>query len=245
VARNPLHQTSFKTRWWSLLINPAYIARRGLEQSISTYVRKLNLSGSGTWLDVGCGSKPYESLFNVESYIGMDVEESGHPAEAKRYDILYDGTTFPIESSSMDGVICTQVLEHARLPETLISEIARVLKPGGLLILTAPFFWPEHEQPHDFTRFSSFGLCNILESRGFTIVDYRKTSGSIEAIAQAFSAYAINNLSLRFPGWNRLITLLLCAPIQVVGMFLQRILPDKGDLFLDSAILASKPKERA
>jgi len=243
LANSVANQNSFRAHWRTVFTNPAYIARRGLEESISAYVRQLNLAGNGIWLDVGCGSKPYERLFNVERYIGMDIEQSGHPAESKRFDILYDGEKFPIETASIDGVICTQVLEHAKLPERLISEIERVLKPGGTLILTAPFFWPEHEQPYDFTRFSSFGLVNLLESKGFHILEYRKTTGSIEAIAQAFSAYIINNLGLRLSGWNRLVTLLLCAPIQIAGLLMQRILPDKGDLFLDSAILASKPGE--
>ena len=239
MLRSAFSEHSFSTSYWAVLFNPAYIARRGLAKSITHLVKQLSLDGSGVWLDVGCGSRPYESLFNVEKYIGMDVEESGHPSETKRYDIAYDGVLFPIDSCSIDGVICTQVLEHVPNPGHLISEIERVLKPGGRLLLTAPFVWQEHEKPYDFTRFSSYGLRHLLEPH-FCILEHQKTTGSIETIAQALSIYLHNSVTLNLPGWSYIVTLALSAPIQIMGLLWQRIVPDKEDLFLDNAILAYK-----
>ena len=58
--------------------------------------------------------------------------------------------------------MCNQVLEHVFNPDDFVREIARVLKPGGALLLTVPFVWNEHEQPYDYARYSSFGLRAFL-----------------------------------------------------------------------------------
>ncbi len=245
ILRNTIENHLFSASYWAVLFNPAYIARRGLTKSISSFVKQLSLNGSGIWLDVGCGQQPYRSFFNVEKYIGMDIDGRNEiQFEQNNVDIFYNGIKFPIDSCSIDGVICTQVLEHVANPENLISEIERVLKPGGKLILTVPFSWQQHEKPYDFARFTSFGLRHLLESR-FCINEYHKTTGSIETIAQALSIYICNNLVLNLPGWYYIITLALCAPVQIIGIFLQKILLDKRDLFLDNAILAYKPKKEA
>lgn len=230
-------------KFWMVFSDPAYIARSRLLKHVSLLVDGLKLDGSGTWLDVGCGSRPYESLINSEKYIGMDVAESGNPAGRKRCDLLYDGVTFPIGNESVDGVICTQVLEHAKDPGGMIAEIRRVLRPSGSLILSAPFSWQEHEKPYDFTRFSSYGLINMLKWHGFQIKEHYKTTGSIETIAQAISVYIINNLCLGVPGWGRLLTFFFCAPVQILGLFCQRVLPDSRDLFLDNVVLAYSSKK--
>lgn len=244
TIKERLNHLSFTGQWWTILINPAFITRRRLYQAIKGSVQSLMLEGKGVWLDVGCGSRPYEALFNVENYIGMDIQESGHPSENKRYDILYDGTTFPLEDHSMDGVLCTQVLEHSPNPGRLLSEIARVLKPGGKLILTAPFLWQEHEQPYDYFRFTSFGLSHLLEQSGLQVEKAHKSTGSIEAMAQTLSAYISTNFVLPLPGWGRFMALILCAPIQGLGVLFQKILPDRKDLFLDMVILAHKEGKR-
>jgi len=205
---------------------------------------QLRLNGSGTWLDIGCGSRPYEALFNVEQFIGLDVIESGRPTDLKLPDVLFDGIRFPICNESIDGILCTQVLEHVTSPENLLMEMARILKPGGKLILTAPFLWEEHEVPYDFYRFSHYGLKRLLESQGFQITALDKTTGTIEALAQASSIFLINNIRLPLPGFGRLLTLLLCAPIQILGIVFQKVLPDRRDLYLDNVVLAYKPTER-
>jgi len=56
----------------------------------------------------------------------------------------YDGKFFPLADKTYSGVISSQVLEHAFEPKLLLSESYRVLVPGGSLLLTIPFFWPEH-----------------------------------------------------------------------------------------------------
>ena len=124
--------------WREIFTDPAFIARSRLRRAVETLAGQLNFTRCDTWLDLGCGSRPYEKLFAVERYIGLDVLSSGHPAADKRHDLLFDGSNIPLRSDSVDGVLCTQVLEHTAQPAALLAEIQRVLKPYGILVMTAP-----------------------------------------------------------------------------------------------------------
>lgn len=227
-------------RWWQVFTDPAFIARSRLRRAVAALADQLSLSGSGTWLDLGCGSRPYEHLFAVGHYVGLDVLSSGHPVTDKRHDLLFDGANIPVRSGSVDGVLCTQVLEHTAQPAALLAEIRRVLKPGGTLVLTAPFVWEEHEKPYDFFRYTEFGLRRLLEDNGLTVKTMLKTSGTIETLAQAGSIYAFGNLRLPIRGFGRIVTAFICAPLQIAGIIANAILPDQCNLYLDHAVIAHK-----
>ena len=146
-----------------LFINPFYFARRGLYINIRKYSSEI----SGRILDVGCGQKPYQGLFNFEKYIGMDIENEGHVHINEDIDVFYDGIKFPFNENNFDAIITNQVFEHVFNPDVFLKEIHRVLKYKGKLLLTVPFVWDEHEQPNDFGRYSSYGLKHELEKNGF------------------------------------------------------------------------------
>lgn len=221
-------------------MNPAHIAERSLHRAIAALVSELQPGADELWIDVGCGNRPYEGMFNVGRFIGLDVAESGRSAELKHPDVIYGGEGFPIGDNSADGILCTQVLEHAASPEKLLHEIARCLKPGGHLILTAPFLWEEHEVPYDFLRFSTFGLKQMLETQSLQITVLEKTTGSFEALAQALSIAVFNHVRVPLPGFGRILALLVCAPIQMVGILAQKLMPGCANLYLDNAVLAQK-----
>jgi SAM-dependent methyltransferase len=149
-------------------------------------------SRPGRILDVGCGTRPYESLFEGWDYIGIDVEESGRPSEYKKVDRYFDGLTIPFEDGSFDAVVCTEVMEHCVDPERLASEMLRVLRPHGTAVITVPFMWGEHELPYDFRRYSVNGINRLLESVGFDAIRVERSQPGIEAIA-AVVASEINN----------------------------------------------------
>lgn len=224
----------------TILFNPAWIAEARLCKYISEAINTLRIEPGVRWLDVGCGSRPYESLFPLGTYIGVDVAVSGRPAGMKMPDYFYDGQVLPFEDKSVHGVLCTQVLEHVRNPDALLAEINRVLSPGGMLVLSAPFMWQEHEEPYDFFRFTSFGFRELLMRSGFDLVSMQKTSGSLETIAQALSVYVVNNLSFPVRGWRRMLAFFVCCPIQIGGVVLQALLPDQKKLFLDCVIVARR-----
>lgn len=133
---------SFRPGLIGLVINPFYIARKGLFLAISELAPLVK----GRVLDVGCGHKPYRDLFQCSEYIGLEVER----AEKRSADVFYDGHVIPYADASFDNVITNQVLEHVFEPDEFLSEIHRVLKPGGGILVTVPFVWDEHEQPFDY-----------------------------------------------------------------------------------------------
>ncbi|MDQ2731157.1 MAG: class I SAM-dependent methyltransferase [Armatimonadota bacterium] len=124
-------------------------------------LRELLPMFEGELLDVGCGNKPYAIWFTpgkVHAHVGIDV------ASAPKVDVVITpGVPWALDSGAFDGVLCTQVLEHAADLDHVIQEMVRVLKPGGLLLVTVPFIYNEHGAPDDYRRFSVHGARNLLE----------------------------------------------------------------------------------
>src|SRR5690606_38396715 len=116
------------------------------EKNINREVERRNIRSV---LDVGCGDKSYQHLFGDVEYIGIDVEVSGRPDSNKNVDLFFDGENIPFEDDRFDFVLCAEVLEHCLDPVKLLSEMKRVLKADGILYLTVPSMWGEHETPYD------------------------------------------------------------------------------------------------
>jgi SAM-dependent methyltransferase len=119
-------------------------------------------------LDAGAGRAPYRDLFAHARYETADFLA----VEGKTYaeqDYVCDLARIPVEDARFDHVVLTQVLEHLPEPLEVLTELNRVLKPGGTLWLTAPFFYAEHEKPYDFFRYTRFGLRHLLGRAGFTV----------------------------------------------------------------------------
>ncbi len=220
-----------------LFTNPFYIARKGLLE----HIRSLAPNITGKTLDVGCGTKPYEKYFNHSQYIGLEVN-TGIDSEKKRADFYYDGKKFPFEDDEFDSVVTNQVLEHVFTPDLFLSEINRVLKISGNLLLTVPFVWDEHEQPFDFARYSSFGAKSLFEKNGFEIIEHRKSLNDFRVIIQLINAY-LYKTSLKRRPVKLLVNLFLIAPVTILGIFISKILPKNNDLYLDNIIFAKKKND--
>jgi SAM-dependent methyltransferase len=140
----------------------------------------------GRLLDVGCGDKPYEHLFlpYVREYIGVEHQPTFHVTSAAardRADVHYDGDRLPFPDASFDTVLSVQVLEHTPRPDVLLAEMARVLAPDGVLILSAPFSFRLHEEPHDYYRFTPHGLRDLCERAGL-VIDEMEPHGSLGSL---------------------------------------------------------------
>lgn len=228
-----VNRSKFAPTWFDLFVNPFYFARKGLYRHIVALAPKVH----GRILDVGCGSKPYLKYFDVKEYIGLEIE-----GRKKNADIYYDGKVIPFEDEAFDSVITIQVLEHVFNPDEFLSEINRVLRDGGVLLLTVPFVWDEHEQPFDYARYSSFGLCHLLKSYGFEVSEHRKSMDDARVIFQMINAYIYKKTITHNSKLNLLITLILMAPFNIMGEFVGKILPRNSDLYLDNIVLARKTR---
>jgi SAM-dependent methyltransferase len=150
----------------------------------------------GRLLDIGCGNKPYQSTVApyIDEYIGCDIVQSSKNC----VDILSPANNIPLDAESFDTVISTQTIEHVEDHQGLINEAYRLLKTGGYLILSGPMYWPLHEEPYDFFRFTKYGFKYILEKAGFSIVNIEANGGKWAVAGQAFlhALYPqINNVS--------------------------------------------------
>jgi SAM-dependent methyltransferase len=227
----------FNPKVIGLLINPFYFARKGLYRNISKLMRNID----GKVLDVGCGQRPYKSLCHSTEYIGLELDTVTNRLN-KKADYFYDGKVMPFEDSCFDSLISNQVFEHVFNPDEFLSEVNRVLKLDGKLLMTVPFVWDEHEQPFDYARYSSFGLKHILKTHGFEIIDHKKSASGVELIFQLINNYIYKIFYTNNSYINLLISLILIAPLNITGLILSLLFPENNDLYLDNILLAKKIK---
>jgi SAM-dependent methyltransferase len=151
-------------------------------ESILHSMKEATTFAGGVMLDIGCGQKPYEYLFNghVAHYFGVDIDLTNN----KRLDVCADSLCLPVKSGSIDTVISNQTIEHVKDPETFFLELARVLRGGGRLILTAPQLWCLHEKPHDYYRFTRYALELLCTRHGLEVLLLRERYGWFAAVGQ-------------------------------------------------------------
>lgn len=134
-------------------------------------------------LDAGAGDAPYAALLAHCDHVTQDWPGSVHEG-SKAADVIADLHELPLEGATFDAVLCTEVLEHVAEPERALGEIARVLKPGGRVLVTVPFVTELHEEPHDHYRYTSWGLRGLLRRAGFTDVEVVPSTGWFSTVAQ-------------------------------------------------------------
>lgn len=195
----------------------------------------------GRVLDVGCGDKPYQSWISpekVDEYVGLDIVD--------RADIVVKpGVAWPLQDASFDCVLFTQVLEHLEDREHVLGEMNRVLKPGGIILITVPFMFPAHGLPHDYARFTIQGLEAIF-AKQYDIVERMAAGGAGTVMASSLLTWleAISNTNLAFrllkgvllPLW-----LLVAALINTVGLIID-VLDVSETHYANACMLVRKGK---
>lgn len=128
-------------------------------------------------LDAGAGEGPYAALFSHARYVPVDDGRGDDRWDYSRVAVAGDLLRLPFGDGSFDVVLSTETLEHLTEPGALLVEAARVLRPGGRLYLTAPQAFKEHQQPHDYFRFTRYGLRHLLERAGLEPVQVEPEGG--------------------------------------------------------------------
>ncbi len=155
--------------------------RRPIFEFVSEASR--SLAAGARVLDAGSGEAPYRALFDHCEYVTGDWEQSIHEG-GRAADVVAPLDELPLEDESFDAVLCTQVLEHLADPVRVLGELRRVLVSGGAIWITAPLVWELHEEPHDYYRYTSHGLRELLERAGFAEIEVRPLTGYFTTIAQ-------------------------------------------------------------
>ncbi len=124
-------------------------------------------------LDIGAQNGPYAACF--PNRVALDVRPG------RGVQILGDAQALGLADGTFDVVLCTEVLEHLPEPQRAVDEMFRVLKPGGTLLLTTRFLFPIHDAPHDYFRFTKYGLRHLL--RRFHVLELSEEAGSVGTLA--------------------------------------------------------------
>ena len=99
-------------------------------------------------------------------------------------DIVGSAERTGLPNQSVDFILCTQVLEHTRAPWLSMREFARILRPGGMALISVPHVWFFHPHPFDYWRMTSQGLRALCDEGGLRVIELRAQGGSAAALFQ-------------------------------------------------------------
>ena len=171
-------------------------------------------------LDVGSGGSSYHRFF--PNRITVDIDPGRKPS------IVADVHDLPFADNEFSIVLCTEVLEHTKDPRLAVGEMMRVLKKGGILILTTRFVYPLHYTPHDYWRFTKYGLQELFKQ--WTILE-------IQSETQSFSALAVLIQRLVFQTnlyFNKIIKGLLLVSAYIINKVNFLIVNEYGSIKKDN-----------
>ena len=226
-------------------LHPQWLAFRG-EASQRDWVRQ---SANGRVLDIGSADSHVRSWLDRCEYIGLDYPVTAQGMYGTTPDIFADGAALPLADACIDTVLLLEVLEHVRDARAVLNEIARVLKPGGVMLLSIPFLYPLHDAPHDYRRYTAPGLEDAIRRAG---MDGEPAVPRTQGFEAAALLLAIACAEAVLHGWQRRSWRLLFAPfllplipvINVLGWLGGWLCPGRSMLASGHSIRARKPGSR-
>ena len=147
------------------------ITRKSLEPFLAKYATDKKI------LDIGSGGSSYHRFFPNRLSVDIDPE--------RKPDIVADAHNLPFKDGEFEVILSTEMLEHVRDPFQVERELRRVAAKGGMLILSTRFVFPLHDTPHDYWRFTKYGLRELF--REWEIVEIKgetKNFSTIGALLQ-------------------------------------------------------------
>src|ERR1051326_3356431 len=153
-----------------------------IEQAVETFARQLP-KGSRV-LDAGAGEGRYAHYFAGRRYCGVDLGVGDSTWNYTRLEAVADLAALPFRTGVFAAALHIVTIEHLREPGAALAEMARSLEPGGLLLLAAPHEWELHQAPHDYFRYTRYGLEYLLEKAGFEILEMQPAGGYFRLLAR-------------------------------------------------------------
>jgi SAM-dependent methyltransferase len=139
-------------------------------------------------LDAGAGEGQYKHYFARHRYCGFDLGVGDAAWNYTQLDVLGDLAALPFRDAAFDACISIVTLEHVQRPRRVVCEMARALAPGGRILIVTPFEWEEHQQPHDYFRFTRYSLRYLLDQAGFDQIAIRPVGGFFRLLSRRMLA---------------------------------------------------------
>jgi SAM-dependent methyltransferase len=153
-----------------------------IEDAVTDLAAKL--APGARLLDAGAGEGNYKHHFAAQRYCGLDLGVGSGDWDYSRLDVIGDLSKLPFRDRTFDACLNVVTLEHVREPARVVAELARTLAPGGRLLLIAPQEWEEHQSPHDYYRYTRYGLEHLLGNAGLGEASIRPVGGFFRLLSR-------------------------------------------------------------
>ncbi len=172
----PARRGSYRPRLGSSDHHIVRLVGAFVERALDAHVR----AGSAV-LDVGCGEQPLRAGIEARGgrYTGVDVTQNA----AGSVDVVASAEDVPLPDAAYDVVLCTEVLEHVPDGDAAFDELARLVRPGGVVVVTVPFLYRLHEEPHDHRRVTPHGVRRWAERAGLRVEELAALGNEAHVLA--------------------------------------------------------------
>jgi SAM-dependent methyltransferase len=154
----------------------------GIEEAVENFARQL--PQAARVLDAGSGEGQYAHFFGRHRYFGVDLAVGDAAWDYSGLNAIADLSALPFRTGTFDGALHIVTIEHLREPACALAEIARTLLPGAPLLIAAPHEWEVHQAPHDYFRYTRYGLAYLLEKAGFEVREVHARGGYFRLLAR-------------------------------------------------------------
>jgi SAM-dependent methyltransferase len=153
-----------------------------IENAVAEFARRL--PPGARVLDAGAGEGQYAHHFARQKYTGVDLAVGDAAWNYSRLDAVADLTALPFRDQTFAAALHIVTIEHLAEPGRALAEMARTLAPGAPLLIAAPHEWEVHQAPHDYFRYTRFGLTHLLEKAGYEAIELAPAGGYFRLLAR-------------------------------------------------------------
>lgn len=186
-----------------------WLSKKITREKLASFI-EAHASDSKT-LDLGSAWSPYAKYFPNRTACDIEKREG--------VDVVADAHDLPFLDGEFEVILCSEVLEHLHAPEKAISEMYRVLKPGGTLILTTRFMFPQHDVPHDYFRYTEYGMRHLFRQWG--ILELVPETKNFETLAVLIHRMAFT-MEFRGGQITRVFLFLLAKLVRKLGFLVKK-----------------------
>ncbi len=206
---------------------PGFLRRYvlGFETAIAREVALFaaSLSPGARVLDAGAGECRHAALFSSQRYVGVDLGVGDARWDYGKLDVIGDLLRLPFRDGTFDAAVSIVTLEHVADPRAALGEMARVLGPGGQALLAVPQEWEVHQAPHDYFRYTRYGVRHLVESAGLRVERIEPAGGFFRLLSRRL----FNALQF-FPGGWFLVAALFLVPLALLAPIFDRLDRDRN-----------------